>query len=129
MGALRPLTYFSHGAPMNHLYLRGLAGGASLLTAFAPTALAYGDVDDVPKKPEFTAPVAMKASGEVIRLDDPGYAAPAWHDVNGDGHGDLVVGQFDGGKIAVYAGDEKHKLATRTWLQADGKVAKIPGVW
>ena len=85
--------------------------------------------DDVPAVPTFHAPVAMKAAGQPVRVEEPGYAAPAWHDVDGDGRADLVVGQFAKGKMAVYRGIEGGQLAERTWLQADGKVAEIPGVW
>lgn len=77
----------------------------------------------------FTAPVQLSAGGSVIRTEAPGYAAPAFHDVNGDGIADLVVGQFNGGKMKVYPGKADGTFGAGDWLKADGEVAKVPGVW
>ncbi len=81
---------------------------------------------------DFAAPVMMKAGGQPIRTEAPGYASPCWADVDGDGKKDLLVGQFNDGKIRVYknTGTTKTpKLAAGQWLQADGKAAQVPGVW
>ena len=64
-----------------------------------------------------------------MRVDIPGYAAPCWADIDNDGSKDLLVGQFNGGKIRVYKNLGDQKLAEGEWLQAEGKVAKVPGVW
>ena len=44
---------------------------------------------------------------------------------------DLLVGQFNDGKIAVYKGKQAGSadFAAREWLQAGGGVAEVPGVW
>jgi hypothetical protein len=78
---------------------------------------------------EFQPPVRLKAGGVPIRVESPGYAAPCWVDVDGDGKKDLVVGQFNKGKIKVYRNLGNGKFAEGVWLQADGKDAEIPGVW
>jgi len=78
---------------------------------------------------EFEAPVRLKAGGAAIRVEAPGYAAPCWADIDGDGKMDLLVGQFNGGKIQVFKGLGGAKFARGTWLQAEGKVAEVPGVW
>ncbi len=78
---------------------------------------------------EFAAPVRLKADGVPIRVERPGYAAPCLADVDGDGKMDLLVGQFNGGKIQLFKGLGGGKFAKGTWLQADGKVAEVPGVW
>lgn len=83
----------------------------------------------VPQGPQFHPPVRMQAADGPIKVEAPGWAAPCWHDVDGDGKGDLVVGQFHGGKIAVYKNTGDGRFAARAWLQADGAVAEIPGVW
>ena len=78
---------------------------------------------------DFDSPVRLKAGGEFVRVEIPGYAAPCWADIDGDGKKDLLVGQFHDGQIGVFKGLGGGKLAAREWLQADGKVAKVPGVW
>lgn len=67
--------------------------------------------------------------GEPVRVESPGYAAPCWADVNGDGHKDLLVGQFRGGKIKVYPGDGQGGLGEGEFLKAGNEVASVPGVW
>jgi hypothetical protein len=78
---------------------------------------------------EFAPPVRLTADGVVIRVESPGYAAPCLADIDGDGKLDLLVGQFNGGKIHFFKGLGDGKFAKGTWLQADGKVAEVPGVW
>jgi len=77
----------------------------------------------------FAPPVRLRTSEGAIRTEEPGWAAPAWFDVTGDGKPDLVVGQFAGGKMKVYPGDGKLGLGPGRWLEAGGKVAEVPGVW
>lgn len=99
---------------MKRLLLSALLFGAG--TAFCSAA-------------DFEPPVRLKAGDSAIRVENPGYAAPCWADINGDGKQHLLVGQFSGGKIRVfkYLGDEK--FAAGAWLQAEGKEAQVPGVW
>ena len=78
---------------------------------------------------EFEPPVRLKAGGVPIRVESPGYAAPCWVDLDRDGKKDLVVGQFNKGKIKVYKNLGKGKFAAGVWLQAGGKVAEVLGVW
>ena len=78
---------------------------------------------------DFEPPIRLQAAGVLIRVESPGYAAPCWADIDGDGKKDLLVGQFDGGKIRVYKNLGGGKLAAGAWLQADGIDAEIPGVW
>ena len=81
------------------------------------------------KVPQFHAPVRMQAGDTSVAVEAPGYAAPCWHDVDGDGKKDLVVGQFAGGKMKVFKNLGENKLDQGTWLQAEGAVAEVPGVW
>jgi hypothetical protein len=94
-----------------------------LATLLAGSALAVG----LPS--EFQPPVRLKAGGEPLRVEAPGWAAPCWADIDGDGRKDLLVGQFHGGKIRVYKNLGDAKLAPGEWLKAEGAVAQIPGVW
>jgi len=77
----------------------------------------------------FENPIRLEGGGEPVRVESPGYAAPCWADIDGDGLKDLLVGQFMNGKIRVFKNRGDGKLAAGEWLQADGKVAKVPGVW
>lgn len=83
----------------------------------------------LPQEPQFHPPVRMSSADGPVKVEAPGWAAPCWHDVDGDGKGDLVVGQFADGKIAVYKNTGDGKFAARKWLEAEGAVAEIPGVW
>ena len=78
---------------------------------------------------DFARPVLLKANGEAIRVEAPGFACPCWIDVDGDGKKDLVVGQFNKGKMRVYKSLGDGRFAAGEWLQAEGKVAEVPGVW
>jgi hypothetical protein len=78
---------------------------------------------------DFAAPKRLDGGGEAVRVEAPGYAAPCWADVDGDGKKDLLVGQFADGKIKVYKNLGDGKLAAGQWLEADGAVAVVPGVW
>ena len=78
---------------------------------------------------EFADPVRMQGGGDSVRVERPGYAAPCWADIDGDGKKDLLVGQFSSGKIQVFKNLGDDKLAAGDWLQVDGKPAEVPGVW
>jgi hypothetical protein len=78
---------------------------------------------------EFERPVRLKADGVAVRVESPGYAAPCWADVDGDGKKDLLVGQFNKGKIRLFKNLGEGKLAGGVWLKAEGQVAEVPGVW
>jgi hypothetical protein len=41
----------------------------------------------------------------------------------------LLVGQFNQGKIRVFEHLDAETFAPGNWLQAEGNVAEVPGVW
>jgi hypothetical protein len=82
-----------------------------------------------PQGPQFEPPVRLKAGDDYVRVESPGFAYPCWHDVDGDGKKDLVVGQFNKGKMKVYKNQGSGKLAGGEWLQAGGATAEVPDVW
>lgn len=81
------------------------------------------------EEPRFHPPVRLKAGGAPIRVEVPGYAAPCLADVDGDGKMDLLLGQFNKGKIQLFKGLGGGAFAEGTWLQAEGSAAEVPGVW
>lgn len=95
-----------------------------LLAGLSVTALAAGAF-----AAEFQEPVRIKAGDELIKVEAPGFAAPSLADVDRDGKLDLVVGQFDKGKMRFYKALGEMKFAAGEWLKAGGKVAEVPGVW
>jgi len=78
---------------------------------------------------EFENPVRLMVGDEPIRVESPGFASPCLADLDGDGKKDLLVGQFNKGKIRVYRNEGDFKFAEGKWLEADHKVAEVPGVW
>jgi hypothetical protein len=78
---------------------------------------------------DFADPVRLKAGDAAVRVESPGYAFPCWTDIDGDGKKELLVGQFNKGKIKVYKHLGAQKFAPGDWLQAEGSVAEVPGVW
>jgi len=78
---------------------------------------------------EFHPPVRLKVGDAAIRVESPGYAAPCWADLHGDGKKHLLVGQFNQGKVRGFKHLGAEQFAPGNWLQAEGKVAEVPGVW
>jgi len=76
----------------------------------------------------FAAPFRVSDAAGFIDVD-AGHAAPLMADIDGDGLADLLVGQFDGGKLRVYknVGTKKEsKFQGFTWLEAGGQLANVP---
>jgi hypothetical protein len=78
---------------------------------------------------DFEPPVRLKVGDAAIRVENPGYAAPCWADLKGGGQKHLLVGQFNQGKIRLFKHLGAEHFAPGNWLQAEGKVAQVPGVW
>ena len=78
---------------------------------------------------EFQPPVRLMAGDAAVRVEAPGYAAPCLADLDADGKKELLVGQFAKGKIRVFKHLNAEKFAPGEWLQAEGEVAEVPGVW
>ena len=73
--------------------------------------------------PVFDAPVAIEANGGPINVGTGGNASPFVVDWNGDGKQDLLLGQYDGGKIRFYENvgeDTAPAFGDFVYLQADG---------
>lgn len=70
--------------------------------------------------------------GDFVSVESPGYASPTLIDINNDGHLDLIVGQFTGGKMKVYYGRSQATAALEfedgDWLRSSGKPAEVPGI-
>jgi hypothetical protein len=96
---------------------------------FALCALVLGGSTALCSAADFQSPVRLKAGDAAVRVESPGYAAPCFADLDADGRKELLVGQFNQGKIRVFKHLDAEKLAPGEWLQAGGEVAQVPGVW
>lgn len=97
-----------------------------MLTFYLCSSLATAAL---PQGPSFHPPQRLAVGDAPIRVEEPGYACPSLFDVDRDGVADLVVGQFQGGKMHVYKGQGKGTFGKGDWIKADGNVAEVPGVW
>lgn len=73
--------------------------------------------------PVFDAPSAIQANGVPINVGYGGNASPFMVDWNGDGKQDLLLGQYDLGKIRFYANIGENYdpvFGDFVYLQADG---------
>src|SRR5262245_44455493 len=111
------------------LFGAGIVGCGSADFGSRNADLESGDADLESCDADFEPPVRLKAGAAAIRVESPGWAAPAWVDLHGDGRMHLLVGQFREGKIQVFQHLAAEKFAPGDWLQAGGEVAEVPGVW
>ena len=107
---------------------RAILGLACGLFACVSFGYGMGGPDEIPGS-RFSAPQRLKAGDGYVKVEAPGYAAPCWADVDGDGKKDLLVGQFAGGKIMVHKNLGEGKLAKGDWLKIGEEVVEVPGVW
>ena len=77
----------------------------------------------------FHEPKVLTSGGKPIKIESPGFACPAWVDLDGDGREELLIGQFAKGKISVFQHNGDLTFGDREWLQAGGEDAEVPGVW
>jgi hypothetical protein len=92
-------------------------------------ALLLGGSSALCNAADFQPPVRLMAGDAAARVESPGYAAPCLADLDADGTKELLVGQFRDGKIRVFKHLGAERLTPGEWLQAEGTVAHVPGVW
>lgn len=88
-----------------------------LLLLVLPAAFAFAQT------PVFDAPVALLANGVPINVGYGGNASPFVVDWDGDGRQDLLLGQFDQGRVRFYPNTGTNfdpAFGDFSFLQADG---------
>jgi hypothetical protein len=79
--------------------------------------------------PDLAPPVHVLVGGRPLDVERSGHAAPAVGDLDGDGRPDLLVGQYDGGKLRVYRNTGTAgapKFDTYTYFVAGGQTGRVP---
>ncbi|NQT11141.1 MAG: M48 family metalloprotease, partial [Planctomycetes bacterium] len=93
-------------------------GDAALEAAEEPTRRGAADL---------APPVRVMAGGKPI--DVGGCAAPFFGDFDGDGRKDLLVGQYDYGRLRIYrniGANAQPKFDSFEWFKAGGRIAGVP---
>jgi len=88
-----------------------------LLVSICVSVIGYAEV------PVFDDPVYIEANGVPINVGYGGNASPFMIDWDGDSNQDLLLGQYNGGKIRFYSNTGTQydpTFNTFTYLQADG---------
>ena len=119
-------------SPILLALVTGCGPGTSLESESLSTAATHKTPEPSPTGYTFAAPVRLEAAGEVIKVDEPGFACPTMADVDGDGAEDLVVGQFAGGAMQIFrniaSAGQTPQFAAGEWIQVAGEKATVPGV-
>ena len=81
---------------------------------------------------QFEPAMIITAGGERIKVEEPGYAYPTLFDVDDDGSQDLIVGQFNGGKMKWYRNlsspSQTPEYDEGKWINSGDDPAEVPGV-
>jgi hypothetical protein len=96
----------------------GLVGGLLILSA-----------PDGGESIELRPPVPVLVDGKPLDVGRDGHSAPFVGDFDGDGKRDLLVGQYDEGRLRVYRnrGDNgRPRFQDFTWFEADGQPGRVP---
>ena len=97
---------------------------ACLLAAWLLAAEPKGFISE-----ELQPAAHAQAGGQPVDVQRVGHSAPFVGDFDGDGVQDLLVGQYDGGKVRVYrnAGSNSAPvLGGYEWVKAGGQDARVP---
>jgi hypothetical protein len=78
---------------------------------------------------ELAPPVQIEAGRRPLDVERSGHSAPFLGDFDGDGLPDLLVGQYDEGKLRIYlnrGSNERPKFDDFEWFQAGGQAGRVP---
>jgi hypothetical protein len=78
---------------------------------------------------DLAQPVQVQAAGQPIDVHMVGHSAPFYGDIDGDGRRDLLVGQFDDGRLRIYRNSGTSttpRFEGYSWFEAGGAVGTVP---
>src|SRR5262245_57286628 len=93
---------------------------AGMLAAGAPAADVAADLQ---------LPVQIQAGGQPLDVQRSGHSAPFAGDFDGDGVRDLLVGQYEQGRLRIYRNlgtNSEPRFDAHTWLTAGGQDGRVP---
>ena len=74
-------------------------------------------------------PVQIQAGGQPLDVQRDGHSAPFAGDFDGDGAIDLLVGQYEQGRLRIYRNlgtTAQPRFDAYEWLTAGGQLARVP---
>jgi hypothetical protein len=77
----------------------------------------------------FHPPTQIQAAGKPLDVEREGHSAPFFGDVDGDGVRDLLVGQYDRGKLRLYRNhgtNAQPLFRDFQWVKAGDELAQVP---
>ena len=78
---------------------------------------------------EVRPPVPVLVDGQPLDVGRDGHSAPFVGDIDGDGKRDLLVGQYNEGRLRVYPnrGDNaRPRFDDFAWFEAEGRPGRVP---
>jgi hypothetical protein len=95
-----------------------------VMAGLLPAAVVAADVAS-----DLQLPVQIQAGGRPLDVERDGHSAPFAADIDGDGAVDLLVGQYDQGRLRIYRNlgtNAEPRFDTHTWLTAGGQSGRVP---
>lgn len=77
----------------------------------------------------FHPPTQVQAGGKAVDVEREGHSAPFYGDLDGDGAADLLVGQYDLGKVRWYRNHgttAQPQFRDFQWIKAGDQLARVP---
>lgn len=78
---------------------------------------------------DLAPPIHVQAEGKPIDVQIVGHSAPFVGDIDGDGVRDLIVGQFDDGRLRIYRNLGTNlgpRFEAYRWFEAGGATGTVP---
>jgi len=95
----------------------------------AMAAVAIGWAAESVRTSDLAPPVHIMAGEKPLDVEREGHSAPFVGDMDGDGVRDLLVGQYDEGRLRIYRNvgtNAEPRFEAYAWLVAGGQTGRVP---